>query len=133
MPVAAAAAATGASAASCTVPISPLVLERHEDWGQGLKMGSLLGPMLQTGAAVTTGTPAGGSDALDVSGGGDRESSTVQVAHAGPVEPQMERIGPTPRHHPKDMLTEWSAVFRTPQSIAKPVLHKLLATWRRGP
>ncbi|KAF9120042.1 hypothetical protein BGW39_011706 [Mortierella sp. 14UC] len=50
MPIAAAAAATGASAASCTVPISPLVLERHEDWGQGLKMGSLLGPMLQTGS-----------------------------------------------------------------------------------
>ncbi|KAF9083989.1 hypothetical protein BGX23_010933 [Mortierella sp. AD031] len=55
MPVAAAAVATGASAASCTVPISSLVLERHEDWGQGLKMGSLLGPMLQTGATATTG------------------------------------------------------------------------------
>ncbi|KAF9352546.1 hypothetical protein BGX26_009666 [Mortierella sp. AD094] len=33
-----------------SVPITPLVLERHEDWGQGLKMGSLLGPMLKTGA-----------------------------------------------------------------------------------
>ena len=27
---------------------------------------------------------------------------------------------------PKSMLTEWSAVFRTPQSIAKTVLHKVL-------
>ncbi|KAF9275414.1 hypothetical protein BGZ68_010815 [Mortierella alpina] len=35
-----------------SVPISPLVLERHEDWGQGLKMGSLLGPMLKTAAAA---------------------------------------------------------------------------------
>ncbi|KAI1297543.1 hypothetical protein EDD11_007099, partial [Mortierella claussenii] len=26
--------------------MTPLVLERHEDWGQGLKLGSLLGPML---------------------------------------------------------------------------------------
>ncbi|KAG0371496.1 hypothetical protein BGX24_001582, partial [Mortierella sp. AD032] len=71
MPVAAAAAATGASAASCTVPISPLVLERHEDWGQGLKMGSLLGPMLQT---------AGGSV---VEGGGrvgEKEDSNVPIA-----------------------------------------------------
>ncbi|KAF9177830.1 hypothetical protein BGZ50_008317 [Haplosporangium sp. Z 11] len=34
---------------SSSLPMSPLVLERHEDWGQGLKMGSLLGPMLQTG------------------------------------------------------------------------------------
>lgn len=93
MPVAAAAAATGASAASCTVPISPLVLERHEDWGQGLKMGSLLGPMLQTSAAVTTGAPAGGSGALDVSGGGERESSTVQLAHAGPVGEEATKDG----------------------------------------
>ncbi|CAO3574708.1 unnamed protein product [Mortierella alpina] len=36
------------------VPISPLVLERHEDWGQGLKMGSLLGPMLKTATAART-------------------------------------------------------------------------------
>ncbi|KAF9108899.1 hypothetical protein BGX27_008185 [Mortierella sp. AM989] len=34
---------------SSSAPMTPLVLERHEDWGQGLKMGSLLGPMLQTG------------------------------------------------------------------------------------
>ncbi|KAG9061020.1 hypothetical protein KI688_007649 [Linnemannia hyalina] len=34
---------------------------------------------------------------------------------------------------PLSMLTEWSAVFRTPMSIAKTVLQKLLATWRRRP
>ncbi|KAG0280247.1 hypothetical protein BGZ96_001616 [Linnemannia gamsii] len=81
LPVAAVAAATSASTASCTVPISPLVLERHEDWGQGLKMGSLLGPMLQTGAtAATTGTVSGGGAS---EGGGERESSNVRVAQAG--------------------------------------------------
>ncbi|KAK3809909.1 MAG: hypothetical protein JOS17DRAFT_764568, partial [Linnemannia elongata] len=93
MPVAPAAAATGASAASCTVPISPLVLERHEDWGQGLKMGSLLGPMLQTGAAVTAGTTTGGGGALGVSEGGERESSTVHMAHAGPVGEEATKDG----------------------------------------
>ncbi|KAG0206964.1 hypothetical protein BGX28_001713 [Mortierella sp. GBA30] len=41
----------GGSGMQNSVPISPLVLERHEDWGQGLKMGSLLGPMLQTKGA----------------------------------------------------------------------------------
>ncbi|KAF9910233.1 hypothetical protein EC991_006961 [Linnemannia zychae] len=69
MPVAAAAAVTGASAASCTVPISPLVLERHEDWGQGLKMGSLLGPMLQTGPSA-------------VGQGGEKENSNAPIAVA---------------------------------------------------
>lgn len=81
MPVAAVAAATGVSAASCTVPISPLVLERHEDWGQGLKMGSLLGPMLQTGTTATTTNRTSGSDVGE--GGGEREGSSVQVAQAG--------------------------------------------------
>ncbi|KAF9537926.1 hypothetical protein EC957_007444, partial [Mortierella hygrophila] len=97
MPMAAAPVTTSASASSCTVPISPLVLERHEDWGQGLKMGSLLGPMLQTGAAVATGALAGGSGALGVSGGGggggERESSIVQVAHAGPIGGEATKGG----------------------------------------
>ena len=96
MPVAAAVAATGAtgaSAASYAVPISPLVLERHEDWGQGLKMGSLLGPMLQTGAAVTTGTPAGDSGALDMSEGRERESRTVQMTQAGPANGEATKGG----------------------------------------
>ena len=46
-----------------TTPISPLVLERDADWGQGLQMDSLLGPMLQTTTTATTKTtlnPASG-------------------------------------------------------------------------
>ncbi|KAF9557903.1 hypothetical protein EC968_007398, partial [Mortierella alpina] len=43
---------SGGSGEGGSVPISPLVLERHEDWGQGLKMGSLLGPMLKTAATA---------------------------------------------------------------------------------
>ncbi|KAG0219966.1 hypothetical protein BGX31_011114 [Mortierella sp. GBA43] len=39
---------TAAPSSSNNAPITPLVLERHEDWGQGLKMGSLLEPVPQT-------------------------------------------------------------------------------------
>jgi hypothetical protein len=58
-----------------------LVLERHEDWGQGLKMGSLLGPMLQTGAAATT--TGADSDSGVREGRGERGSNNVQVIQAG--------------------------------------------------
>ncbi|GJJ69241.1 serine/threonine-protein kinase RIM15 [Entomortierella parvispora] len=39
-----------------TAPISPLVLEGDADWGQGLQMDSLLGPMLQTKTSTKTST-----------------------------------------------------------------------------
>ncbi|KAF8934346.1 hypothetical protein BGZ58_005774 [Dissophora ornata] len=41
---------TSSSGNGSNVEITPLMLERHEDWGQGFKIGSLLGPMLKTGA-----------------------------------------------------------------------------------
>ncbi|KAG0053943.1 hypothetical protein BGZ83_000169, partial [Gryganskiella cystojenkinii] len=44
---------TSSSAGSMSAtPVSPLVLERHADWGQGLQLDSLLGPMLQTNTDI---------------------------------------------------------------------------------
>ncbi|KAF9580689.1 hypothetical protein BGW38_002566, partial [Lunasporangiospora selenospora] len=54
----------GGSTGANSVPLSPLVLERHEDWGQGLRMGSLLGPMLlqekERSCSSSSGSGSGG-------------------------------------------------------------------------
>ncbi|KAG0337549.1 hypothetical protein BG004_007604 [Podila humilis] len=48
------------------LPISPLVLETHEDWGQGLKLGALLlGPMLPSIGSDKLATSPVGSSSLN--------------------------------------------------------------------
>ncbi|ORZ20087.1 hypothetical protein BCR41DRAFT_35272 [Lobosporangium transversale] len=44
------------NSSNSSILITPLVLERHEDWGQGLKMGLLIEPTLQTRVPTPTST-----------------------------------------------------------------------------